>query len=253
MFLIVLAAVAAFLGWLWWRRRRLQQRVQYVLGYAFASGYGRAVQMQYPALAAADLQLAETALRQFFLMHLLQPKLQLHMPSRLADALWHAFILDTRRYQQFCEKAFGQVFHHIPAHAMPQPASVGGAQRLKMQDTWNAAMATRRWLPAAVLSGIPLLFMLDARAHLADGQVFSAADLRYWVAQYAQLNASQGDGGSSSSNASNDSISGSSTGSYSNDGSACTSTSAGSSDSGSCDSSSSSCGGGCGGGGGGGD
>ena len=253
MFLIVLAAVAAFLGWLWWRRRRLQQRVHYVLGYAFASGYGRAVQAQYPAVTAADLQLAETALRQFFLMHLLQPQAQLHMPSRLADALWHAFILDTRRYQQFCEKAFGQVFHHIPAHAMPPSASIAGAQRLRMQDTWNAAMATRRWLPAAVLSGIPLLFMLDARAQLADGQVFSAADLRYWVAQYAQLNAGQSDTGSSSSsgNASNDSISGSG---HSNGGSACTSTSAGSSsDSGCGDSGSSSCGGGCGGGGGGGD
>lgn len=30
------------------------------------------------------------------------------------DKIWHAHILNTRRYEQFCTKLFGRIIHHAP-------------------------------------------------------------------------------------------------------------------------------------------
>ncbi len=193
MYLIWLAGAVALVVGVWWRRRvgriRLQQqRLRYVQSYAFQPRYHDALRAAYPQLDAEGFKQAEHALRQFFVMHLLAPGERLLMPSNLADALWHTFILDTRRYQQFCQQAFGQMFHHIPSHDMS--ASAGGTEatnRERMQATWNAAMASKRWLPWAMLGGMPLLFALDAHSGIDGGQSFAEADLRYWALQYARM------------------------------------------------------------------
>lgn len=35
-------------------------------------------------------------------------------PTKLIDEAWHEFILFTRVYGEFCEKAFGRFIHHTP-------------------------------------------------------------------------------------------------------------------------------------------
>lgn len=37
-----------------------------------------------------------------------------HKPSALADAAWHAHILDTCEYTTFCKDTFGRYLHHTP-------------------------------------------------------------------------------------------------------------------------------------------
>ncbi len=37
------------------------------------------------------------------------------VPSLRLDALWHAFILNTPRYREFCERVYGQYLDHVPA------------------------------------------------------------------------------------------------------------------------------------------
>lgn len=37
-----------------------------------------------------------------------------HKPSPLADAAWHAHILDTKEYVEFCNAEFGYFLHHTP-------------------------------------------------------------------------------------------------------------------------------------------
>lgn len=37
-----------------------------------------------------------------------------HTPTSLADAAWHAHILDTKEYAAFCEAEFGYFVHHTP-------------------------------------------------------------------------------------------------------------------------------------------
>jgi hypothetical protein len=54
-------------------------------------------------------------LRQFFIAHLMSGKRFVSMPSRVADDLWHEFILYTLDYKRFCRRAFGTFLHHTPA------------------------------------------------------------------------------------------------------------------------------------------
>jgi len=264
MYLVWLAGAVAVVVGVWWRRRlgrsRLrQQRLRYVQAYAFQPRYHDALRVAYPKLDAEGYKHAEHALRQFFVMHLLAPGERLLMPSNLADALWHTFILDTRRYQLFCQQAFGQMFHHIPSHDMPPSAGAAGeAGRERMQATWNAAMASKRLLPLAMLGGIPLLFALDAHSGIEGGQRFAEADLRYWAVQYARM-ASAGNADASGGSAGSGSGESDHPSSWSSDSgtseSSCTTRSTGGDDGGSsgpssCDSNSSSCSGSsCGGGG----
>ncbi len=56
-------------------------------------------------LAHAHVQFAPRTLK----------RVHLAMPSAGVEALWHAFLLDTRAYAAFCEKAFGRLLHHAPA------------------------------------------------------------------------------------------------------------------------------------------
>lgn len=47
------------------------------------------------------------------------------MPSRAVDEAWHGFILCTRRYADFCERAYGQFLHHHPEGAGTPDADHG--------------------------------------------------------------------------------------------------------------------------------
>nr|WP_312987556.1 hypothetical protein [Comamonas koreensis] len=214
MFPIFAALVAALLAVLGWRTLRKRRQLRFLQQYRLDAAYRKALWRDYPHLNDASLAQAEEALRQFFIMHWLAPRAQLQMPSRLADALWHAFILDTRRYQQFCQRAFGHMFHHLPAQA----ASAGASQNqaAQMQPSWNAAMHSRRYTVGALLGGIPLLFALDAAAALEDGWLYPPELLDQWAAAFAQAAAAA----SSSTDSTSSPVSGSDSGSHRGDSSA---------------------------------
>lgn len=141
---IVGSLIALGLALLGWRVVRKRRQLRFLQQYRWDAAYRRALWQAYPQLPEATLRQAEEALRQFFIMHWLAPRAQLSMPSRLADVLWHAFILDTRRYQQFCHSAFGGMFHHLPAQAASETGPQ--SQVARMQPSWNAAMHTRRYM-----------------------------------------------------------------------------------------------------------
>ena len=250
MYLVWLAGAAVLVVGVWWRRRvgrsRLrQQRLRYVQAYAFQPRYHDALRVAYPKLDAEGYKHAEHALRQFFIMHLLAPGERLLMPSNLADALWHTFILDTRRYQQFCHSAFGDMFHHLPAQTASEAGSQSQAAR--MQPSWNAAMHTRRYMVGALLGGIPLLFALDAAAAIDDGWLYPPELLGQWAAAFALSTAAVGnsaDSGSSSTSGSDNSSQRDDSGSHGHSSEAESASSSADSDGGSSSCSGSSCGGG---------
>lgn len=41
--------------------------------------------------------------------------------TQIVDDAWHAFILDTPAYAEFCRDALGRFLHHRPAEAMTGP------------------------------------------------------------------------------------------------------------------------------------
>ena len=186
--------IAAGAAWGWWRSQRRKRQVRFVQDYAFKRAYIQAVRPQFPQATEADFLLAEDALRQFFLMHCKAPQETLYMPSRMADALWHEFLLDTRRYQRFCEQAFGSFFHHIPSEAIQSSGT--NLRRMHLRKTWNVAVASAHWMAprTAWIGGVPLLFALDAHARLTEGYIYDASDFAYWHRMMRTNDGSSGGG-----------------------------------------------------------
>jgi hypothetical protein len=98
------------------------------------------------------------------------------MPSAAVDDAWHEFILFTRDYDRFCQKAFGQFLHHTPT------AGLGVASpRDVMRDGYIVA-----WHYACAVDGVdpfnperlPLLFALDEQLNYPAGFAFDVEAIR---------------------------------------------------------------------------
>lgn len=61
-------------------------------------------------LSPEQKEAVNNALKDFFVLHAVHRRKPLSMPSKLVDKLWHAFILDTKRYENYCDEAFGKIF-----------------------------------------------------------------------------------------------------------------------------------------------
>jgi hypothetical protein len=122
-----------------------------------------AVRKTYPALTDAQLADIERGLRQFFHCHL-RARGFVSMPSQAVDAMWHAFILDTRAYQRFCRDAFGHFLHHSPAETLGRDAKRNDGLR----RTWYHACKLEGIDPRAP-TALPLLFALDTTLEIPGG------------------------------------------------------------------------------------
>lgn len=146
-------------------RYRQSLRWEYIQGYRFPPGLINRLAKKRPELPPDQLKLVEKGLRQFFAAYHRGGYQFVSMPSQIVDDLWHEFILYTRNYQLFCQKAFGRFLHHTPAIV------------LKPSQRGNNAGLRRVWWQACKLEGIdprkphrlPLLFALDAQLGIADG------------------------------------------------------------------------------------
>ena len=164
-----IAVVLLFLAlatplWFYVRRSRGTERRRFIQDYAFPKGLDTRLLKRRPDLSPAQVALVFDGLRQYFEISLDAQKRLASMPSQVVDDLWHEFIIYTRNYQTFCDRAFGRYLHHTPADAMSTP----GAQSEGLRRTW--------WL-ACKLEGIdpkqpnrlPLLFAIDGQFNISDG------------------------------------------------------------------------------------
>ncbi|UGY92258.1 glycine-rich domain-containing protein [Streptomyces gobiensis] len=60
-------------------------------------------------------------------------------PSPLVDDFWHAFLLHTKAYQDFCERTFGTFVHHQPGFLDKEKHGGGKALRARTVDAIGAA------------------------------------------------------------------------------------------------------------------
>lgn len=166
----VLAVIAAgtaglvYLGLRGFFRDRRERRHSFIRRYVFPPTVARRLQVRYPSLTSAQCDLALHALRDFFRIALFaQPRL-VAMPSQAVDVLWHEFILSTHAYHDFCRRAFGRYFHHVPAETMARHA--GASQSLKR--CWRLACVFEGITPKAP-ERLPRLFRVDAELGIDDG------------------------------------------------------------------------------------
>ena len=92
------------------------------------------------------------------------------MPSKVVDAYWHAFILDTRGYANWCDRALGRFLHHVPAERLGGDAKTNDGLR----RAWSFACRDEAINPSKP-SRLPLLFALDTKLGVAGGLVYSPA------------------------------------------------------------------------------
>lgn len=165
--LLLAGAVVLLFGWQM-KRGRSRQRVAYLADYDFARLLDRRLALRRPQLDAAQRRLVFDGLRQWFALCQHKDGRRLSMPSQAVDDAWHEFILFTRNYAQFCQRALGRFLHHVPAEAMSSPTQ---AQR-GIRATWQLACRAEGIAPDRP-SHLPLLFALDAQLGLADGFHYS--------------------------------------------------------------------------------
>lgn len=98
------------------------------------------------------------------------------MPSQIVDDAWHNFILFTRDYQDFCQKAFGQLLHHTPTEKLTDDREPSFDHQTLAQKGMKLA-----WRLACQQEGIsiqnpdrlPLLFAIDEILGIKGGFYYS--------------------------------------------------------------------------------
>ncbi|WP_280154719.1 hypothetical protein [Piscinibacter sp. XHJ-5] len=163
---VALSIVCALL----WQRQVTLRRDAFIRNYSLPHGLFEKLRRRHPQLTLKECQLVSHGLRQFFLAHLKSGRQYVSMPSQVADDLWHEFILYTKNYQAFCERAFGRFFHHTPA------AVLSGGQRRSnegLRRCWWHVCREENIDPRAP-TRLPLLFALDAKLNIANGFRYAA-------------------------------------------------------------------------------
>jgi hypothetical protein len=230
----------AVLVW-WWRAssQKKQHRASYIRAFTFPFALRDKLSSKYPHLSGEQLDQVVRALRQYFLICLeagaASGKSSVGMPSKVVDEAWHAFILMSREYTAFCQKAFGRYLHHTPESQM----------KVAIEKPLINALHQIRTRPGgatgwAMLAGIPLIFAIDKAFAIPDGYYYDAGTIDALdEKRKAWLASSGGDTGVSTSGSYDTSCgpSGASCGDAGSGGSSCASSSGG-------DGGGSSCGGG---------
>ncbi|NGN97884.1 hypothetical protein G5S52_09510 [Grimontia sp. S25] len=149
------------------RRRRKAQRV-FIGTYRFNKVIKTKVHQRYPHLTDENLSLVIDGLKEYFFLCHEGNKRMVAMPSQVVDVAWHEFILFTREYKGFCDKAFDRFLHHTPTEAMVTPTmALDGIKR-----AWRLSCA-REGINPTNPSKLPLLFDIDSRLNIDDGFKYS--------------------------------------------------------------------------------
>jgi hypothetical protein len=158
----------------WQRSRRVSlEHEHHIRSFVFPSAVLQKLQETYPHIELKGAHLAARALRQFFLVHLRAQGRLIAMPSKAADALWHAFILDTKAYAAFCKAAFGAYLHHIPEQAMTARDKDGSAS----WRTWRLACLEENINPHNA-TRLPLLYALDVKLGIEGAISYDPASFK---------------------------------------------------------------------------
>jgi hypothetical protein len=92
-------------------RRRARHGEQYILEYEFPYHVRRKLGRESPGVSWDPV---ERGLREWLICCAYRRRRPLAMPSRAVDFVWHAFILDTAAYRDFCDHAYGRFLDHFP-------------------------------------------------------------------------------------------------------------------------------------------
>jgi hypothetical protein len=227
---LILVATLILAAVLLWRKWLRAGRSVFIDNYPYQQHLDRRLAARRPELSAEQRAEVLACLLDYFQICRQAGRRMVAMPSQAVDDAWHEFILFTRWYDKFCQRAFGRFLHHTPAEAMRTPTTASDG----LKRAWRLA-CLREGIDPKHPARLPRLFALDASLGIAGGFIY-------------QLDCLAASGGAAGSGNCASHI-GCSSGSGCSGSTGCSGDSGGSSSS-SSDGGGSGCGGGCGGGGG---
>jgi len=146
------------------------RRIAVIDTFVFPSGVVTSLHKTYPHLSLGQIDLVLEQMREYFhLCNISMGKRQrVGMPSKVVDEAWHEFILFTKQYESFCNRAFGTFLHHKPATAMVNE-KVGSES---LRNAWRIACHRKNINPLTP-SELPPIFAIDALLGIPDGFAYS--------------------------------------------------------------------------------
>jgi hypothetical protein len=147
---------------------RQSSQLSYIERYRFHPGIKQKLKNKHPTLTDDQLDLVLQGLRDYFHICNQAKRRMVSMPSQVVDDAWHEFILFTRLYELFCQKAFGRFLHHTPAVAMATPIRAHSGIKL----AWRLACQKETINPKTPRK-LPLLFAIDKKLVINDGFFYS--------------------------------------------------------------------------------
>lgn len=145
------------------------RRAEFIRRYPWPRGLLDKLGAHHPGFTRKETALVSEGLRQFFLTYLNSGRREVAMPSQVADDLWHEFILYTRDYGRFCNRAFGRFLHHTPAVALREGAPRDNSA---LRRVWWHCCRDENIDPVRP-TRLPLLFALDTKLKIANGFVYA--------------------------------------------------------------------------------
>lgn len=166
-FFLALALIGIVVYWLY-RRWVHASRQQFLDRFELPAGVMERFALKRPELSRDQQALVQQGLQQYFRLCVDANGRFVSMPSQIVDELWHEFILFTRLYKRFCERALGSYLHHTPAEAMPTPSTATEG----IKRAWHLACREEGIDPKKP-DRLPLLFALDGQLGIAGGFVYA--------------------------------------------------------------------------------
>ncbi len=144
-------------------------RERFIRESALPHSLKRKLREAFPHLTAKDVELAERALRQFFIATLRSKGQYTAVPTRAVDVMWAMFAHNAPVYATWCRSALGYVPEHSPAQVLGKKAHYNDGLR----RTWYWACCDESIDPRNP-SRLPLLFAIDTKLDMPDGLRYAA-------------------------------------------------------------------------------
>lgn len=163
--LLILVFIAAFRHF----KKKLHKHREYLIQtYVFPDSIKESIIKKYPHVSPEQAGGVVEGLREYFQVCNAAGKSMVSMPSQVVDVAWHEFILFTRKYQHFCNRALGHYLHHTPAEAMKSQTLAQDGIKL----AWKICCQRENINPKHPQK-LPLLFALDTHLQIPDGFYYS--------------------------------------------------------------------------------
>jgi len=165
---VTFIAIFLFVAFRSYRGSVVSKREHLIDTFRFPDSITKKIIEKYPHLNEQEASQIIEGLREYFQVCNIAGRRMVSMPSQAVDVAWHEFILFTKQYERFCNRALGRFLHHTPAEAMKSPTTA----QTGIKTAWKISCYRENIKPKSAHK-LPLLFAIDAKLNIPDGFKYS--------------------------------------------------------------------------------